>query len=352
MKSMKNILNITLLVFVATFWAHSMAFAVDVMTVLGPIPAEKLGVTLMHEHVAAGWVGSDRDSRAPYDRTAAEKVALKTFMDLKAIGVTTFVDTTPCDITLRDPVLFQSLSKKSGINIIMSTGMYMEKEGANTYWKYRQAVMGESMEQELYELFMKEIRVGVGNTGIKAGLIKVSSDDPAITDFEKVCFKAAVRASLETGVPIITHTQGDTVGPAQQKLFLSLGGNPKKIMIGHMNNSDDINYHLYCLARPDFYIGFDRISLAAPWGKIKSEDCMIELVKKGYADRIMLAHDSIATWPGKTFKWPAAMVENVKDWYPTYIHKKLIPKMKAAGVTDEQIHTMLVDNPRRFFNGE
>jgi phosphotriesterase-related protein len=72
---------------------------------------------------------------------------------------------------------------------------------------------------------------------------------------------------------------------------------------------------------------------------------MISLVKQGYADRIMLSHDSILVWLGRPMNPPAEWAV----WYPTYIHKKLIPKMKAAGVTDEQVNTILVDNPRRLF---
>ena len=90
--------------------------------------------------------------------------------------------------------------------------------------------------------------------------------------------------------------------------------------------------------------GFDRTSLRDP----KAEDCIIELVKKGHTNRILLSHDAIGVWLGRPFA-PQAWAAN---WYPTYIHKKLIPKMKEAGVTDEQINTMLVDNPRRLLTGE
>jgi len=352
MKSLKRILSISLLVSVAAFWSLTAAFAADVMTVLGPVPAEKLGVVLIHEHMAFHWPGSDADtSMAPFDLQATEEKVMKVLNDIKAVGVNTIVDAGMNDVGGRSPILLRNLAKKSGLNIIMATGLYFEREGQSLYFKYRSWIMGANMEQEIYEMFKKEITEGVWGTGIKAGIIKVASDEK-ITDYEKVVFKAAVRAANETGVPIITHSQGDAVGPAQQKLFLSLGGNPKKIMIGHQNNSNDVNYHLYQLSRPDFYLGFDRTGLGVPWCPPGNEEALIELVKKGYANRIMLAHDSIASWPGRPFTWPDAVKPAVKDWYPTYIHTKVIPKMKAAGVTDEQIKMMLVDNPRRFFNGE
>ena len=352
MKSMKRILSITLLVSVAAFWSLTAAFAADVMTVLGPVPAEKLGVTLIHEHMAFNWPGSDADtSMAPFDLQATEERVLKVLNDVKAVGVNTIVDAGMNDTGGRSPIFLRNLAKKSGLNIIMATGLYFEREGQPLYFKYRTVLGGTNMEQEIYELFKKEITDGVWGTGIKAGIIKVASD-AKMTDYEKVVFKAAVRAANETGVPIITHTQDDTVGPAQQRFFLSVGGNPKKIMIGHQNNSNDVSYHLAQLSKPGFYIGFDRCSLGAPWTQPGNEEALIELVKKGYANRIMLAHDSITYWPGKPFTMQAALKPAMDIWYPTYIHKSLIPKMKAAGVTDEQIKMMLVDNPRRFFNGE
>jgi len=247
----------------------------------------------------------------------------------------------------RDPILLRNLAKKSGLNLILATGLYWEGEGGSRYYKWNQMV-GRNIEDDIYELFKREITVGIGKSGVKAGVIKLASGDPKISDYEQVVFKAGVRAAKETGVPILTHTQGGTVGPAQQELFLSLGANPKRILIGHQNNSIDVNYHLAQLEKPGFFIGFDRTGLR----DVKAEDCIIELVKKGYANRVLLSHDAIGVWLGRPFTWPAAMKTLEETWYPTYIHKKLVPKMKEAGVTDEQITTMLVENPRRLLTGE
>jgi phosphotriesterase-related protein len=252
-----------------------------------------------------------------------------------------------CDVGGRDPILLKNLAKKTGLNIVVATGMYWEGEGSTRYYKWNQGV-GRNIEDDFYELFKREITVGIGKTGVKAGLIKLASGDPTISDYEKIVFKAGVRAAKDTGVSITTHCQGGTVGLAQQDLFLSLGANPKRIIIGHQNNSIDLNYHLAQLQRPGFFLGFDRTSLMDP----KAEDNIIELVKRGYANRLTISHDSVGTWLGRPFTWPAAWKAVADNWYPTYIHKKFIPKAKAAGVTDEQINTIFVDNPRRFFTGE
>lgn len=317
-----------------------------VMTVTGPISLDKLGLTLMHEHFTfafPGWYADD--SLAPYDRDVAEATCLRVLDDVKDRGINTIVDATPPDMGGRDPFLLKSLAEKSGINIMAVTGMFTENGGASGYYKWQSSPLGgRKLEEDLYELFTREITVGIGKSGVKAGLIKVATGDPVITGYEETVIKAAVRVAKQTGVSIITHTDGATVGPAQQDLFLRLGANPERIMIGHQNNSTDISYALSQLQKPGFYLGFDRVN---PDMTDEALDNAVSLVAQGYGDRIILSHDSIFLWLGR----PMNPLPHFADWNPNFLFKKLIPKMKAAGVTDEQIRSILVDNPRRFFGG-
>lgn len=316
----------------------------SVMTVLGPIPVEDLGVTLMHEHASGGFQGWFADhSIAPYDQNLVEKRWIAVLKDLKELGVKTVVDPSMADIGRRDPIVLRNASKVTGIHTVMGTGLHMEGFGASQYYKFLQE-RGRDIEQDMFELFMREIEVGVGDTGVKAGIIKLSTGDPSITEYEKLVFSAGIRAAKASGLPIYTHCEGPNVGPEQMDLFLSLGANTEKIVIGHQNNSTDLNYFLRQLERPGFYLGFDRTGFSDP----KAEDCIIELVKRGYADRIILSHDYVSTWLGRSFTWNLERLTK-EFYYPTYIHKKFIPRMKAAGVTDDQIKTILVDNPRRLF---
>jgi phosphotriesterase-related protein len=203
---------------------------------------------------------------------------------------------------------------------------------------------GRNLEEDLVELFMTELTVGIRGSGVKAGVIKVATGDPVISDYEKTVIKAAVRVANETGVSIMTHTEAATVGPAQQDLFLKFGANPAKVMIGHQNNSEAIEYALTQLGRPGFYLGFDRVN---PLMSEASLDNIVSLVTRGYGDRIMISHDCIFVWLGRPGKFPPQFA----GWYPDYLFKRLVPKMKAAGVTDDGIRGILVGNPRRFFGG-
>jgi phosphotriesterase-related protein len=202
---------------------------------------------------------------------------------------------------------------------------------------------GRNLEEDLYELFSTEITVGIRGSGVKAGLIKVATGDPVISDYEATVIKAAVRVAKEQRVSIITHTEAATVGPAQQELFLKLGANPERIMIGHQNNSEVIEYALTQLKKPGFYLGFDRIN---PLMSTAAEDNIVSLVLRGYGNRIMLSHDCIFVWLGR----PGHLPSQYADWYPDFLFRRLLPKMKAAGVMDEQIRSILVENPRRFFD--
>lgn len=315
----------------------------QVMTVLGPVPPGELGVTLMHEHPSASFQGWSADlSIVPYNPELIETRWIKILNELKELGIKTVVCPVMAAQGRRDPIVMRNASKETGIHTIMGTGLFWEGQGASRYYNFLKE-QGRNIEQDIYELFIKEITDGVEGTGIKAGIIKVASSDPHITEYEKTVFKAGVRAAKDTGLPITTHCEGPNVGPEQMDYFLNLGANPKKIVIGHQNNSTDLNYFLDQLERPGFYLGFDRTGFGDP----KGEDCIIELLKRGYADRIMLSHDYVATWLGRPFKWKNQRLE--KDYYATYIHKKFIPKMKAAGITDEQINSILVANPRRLF---
>jgi phosphotriesterase-related protein len=355
---MKKAFKVLIAVVLAVTFSAGIGFACEVMTVKGPIHSSKMGRTLIHEHIAfayPGWYADD--SVAPYNYKAVKETALKALKEVKKLGFKTMVIATPLDAGGRDPLLFRQLSVETGINIIMATGLYTEGGGSPGYYKFMSTAGGRNLEEDLYDLFKHEITVGTYGTRIKAGIIKVATSDPVITDYEKTIMRAAVRVSNELGVPIITHTDKATVGPAQIQFFKDLCAdstldpaqycmNFKRLMIGHQNNSDQMAYHMTQLTMdPDVYIGFDRTN---PLDYPRSKANMAELAKT-QTDRIMMAHDSILTWLGRP------LIPGPIPWdqlYPTFISLTVIPDMKAAGVTEAQINTILINNPRRLFDGE
>lgn len=310
-------------------------------TVTGPISPDQMGKTLVHEHIMFGFGGWYANySVAPFDRAMCVKTALNFIEEIKTHGVNTIVDATPSDCG-RNPELLKEISEKSGMNIICSTGLYSEADGGPGYFKFRNMVTGDAT-GEIYELFTKEITQGIETTGIKPGVIKVASGDGSISPYEEMVFRAAARAHKETGIPIMTHTGGAaTMGIEQVDLLISEGANPKRILIGHISGSSDIQYHLSILGK-GVYIAFDRLGLEAFQSSDESSKaCLIGLIGIGYANKIMMSHDTVWYFLGKT---PI-------DTSPTHVFRNIIPALQQAGITEDEIKTIMVDNPQRLFAG-
>ena len=318
-------------------------------TVLGQISSDKVGKTLMHEHFVFGYPGWQGDvTIGPFNRKAAIQAGISMAEKVKSHGVKTVVDATPNECG-RDPLILKEISEKTGINIVCSSGYYFEGEGAPAYFKFRSALGNVSA--ELYEMFKKEVTEGIADTGIKPGVFKLASSRDAITDYEMMFFKAAAKVSKEENIPIITHTQEGKQGPKQADVLISEGADPKRIMIGHIEGNTDIEYLLSVLEK-GVYIGFDRFGIqglvGAPFDT-RREACLIGLIGIGYANQIMLSHDVVNYWLGRPLVLPAPAMKLMAKWHPTHIFDDIIPVLQKAGVTNEQINTLLVENPRKFF---
>ncbi len=323
-----------------------------VNTVRGGITPEQLGKTLMHEHFIFGYPGYQGDSTlGPFDRE-------RTLSDLEALvgrikshGVQTVVDATPNECG-RDPEFLRELAERSDINIICATGFYYEGEGAPAYFKFR-ANLGD-ITAEIYEMFMAELTVGIGKTGIKAGVIKLASSKDALTDYERAFFVAGARAQRETGVPIITHTQEGTLGPEQAELLIAEGADPARIMIGHMDGNTNPEYHMRTLAH-GVSIGFDRCGVQVLVGMPFDEDrvrVLTTLLQSNYARQIMLSQDTVMHWLGRPLILPEMVQQIMANWHPTNIFDNIIPALLQNGSSAADIQTLVQDNPRRLFGGQ
>ena len=324
-----------------------------VNTVLGPISTDELGPTLIHEHLLLAYPGWECDALAvPYDREAIAMACVEALERAKAYGMRTMVDATPIDLG-RDVELQKQVSERAGINIICATGLYMEAMGKPAYFKFRSQAFDVSI--EMYEIFMKEITQGIGDTGVKAGVIKVATGHGEISAYEEMVLKAAARAQKDTGTPIITHTEEGTMGPEQAALLISEGAAPERIVIGHIGGNANLQYHIPILEKV-VYIAFDRLGLEFMFPDTLRKACIIGLVSIGYADRIMLSHDYCGDysvcWQGRPFEVPDFAKPLFANWSYAHVFKDIIPALKEAGVSDDKIDTMMVQNPRRLFSGE
>src|SRR5699024_8425216 len=112
-------------------------------------------------------------------------------------GVKTIVDPTPNECG-RNPEILKEIAEITGLQIICATGYYYEGEGAPPYFKFRQ--MFGTAEDDIYDMFITEIKEGIAKTGIRPGVIKLASSKNEITSYEKLFFKVAAEVHKETGM--------------------------------------------------------------------------------------------------------------------------------------------------------
>ncbi|MGG3561132.1 phosphotriesterase-related protein [Neobacillus rhizosphaerae] len=323
----------------------------NVETVTGPIPVEKLGKTLIHEHFIFGYPGFQGDvTLGPFKEEEFLEAAIAVARQMQSFGVQTVVDPTPNECG-RDPLFLKKVSEATGLQIICATGYYYEGEGAPPYFKFRQALG--TAEEEIYEMFIKEISEGIAGTGIKPGIIKLASSKDQITEYEKMFFRAAARVQKETGIVILTHTQEGTMGPDQARMLIELGADPSKIIIGHMCGNTNPEYHKEVMDQ-GVRIGFDRFGIQGMVGAPFDQErvaTLMDLLDAGYEDQILLAHDSVNIWLGRSPIMNEQVMKIMENWHPGHIFENILPTLRENGVTETQIDKMLGVNAEALFTG-
>ena len=319
--------------------------------ITGPKNSGELGRTLMHEHFLFGYCGFQGDATlGGFDEEAYTKACVKAVSDARAYGIETIVDATTNECG-RNVRFLKKISDLTGINIICSTGYYFQAESSYAYWNFRKSFA--DIEQEIYDMMYTEVTKGIEGTDIKAGVIKLASSFNEITPMEEHFFKAAARVQHDTGVVIITHTQQGTMGVQQADLLIANGASPEKIAIGHMCGSTDIAYHEDVLKR-GVYVNLDRFGLQGELFHTPTDEQRMDVIKalcdKGYGDKILLGHDSVNVNLGRPLVMTPFMQEALKDSNIRTIGAKVLPGLKARGMSDDAIDALLTANPQRIFS--
>jgi len=320
----------------------------SIQTVTGTTSPQDLGRTLMHEHLVIGYPGWESDTLHPGpDARERFAVCVDRIEEIKALGFTSMLDPCPADLG-RDVELMAKVAQQTGFQIVCATGLYKESEGGTPYWKFR-SNFGPSVDA-MAELFIQELSEGIGSTGVRAGIIKVATGPGRMSDYERAVFEAAAKASAATGAPITTHTDEGTVGDVQQQILTANGVPAHRIVIGHSCGTSDTEYHLG-IARGGSYLGFDRFGLDMIHPDAERVAALARLIERGAGDRVVVSHDSVWCWQGQPF--PPQILEAVTPvWNPSHFSLRVVPMLKDAGVGDDAIERLLVDNPRAFFAGE
>ncbi len=305
-------------------------------SVSGPLDTADLGFTLMHEHIMVQSPGV-KDNFAVFDREAELANAVQRLKAVQDRGVKTLVDLTVGN--WRDIPFVKEAVAGSGMQVIVATGLYWEVP------HYFRAMSGRSIEH-IAELFERDITDGIMDTGVKAGVIKCAADYPGVTpDVERI-LRAAAKAHRATGVPISTHTHAPSeVGLKQQDIFEDEGVDLGRVVIGHSGDTEDAVY-LQKLCDRGSFIGMDRFGLDPVLPTPQRVATIQKMCDLGYANKMVLSHDAACY-----IDWfdPNLRQKVFPQWSFNHIPDDVLPALREAGVSEDDITAMTVDNPRRVF---
>jgi len=304
-----------------------------VQTVLGRIDPSVLGVTLPHEHTqCALW---HIENRWDYFQLARdEPVILAELERFRAAGGRSLVDLTLPGIG-RDPAWLAGIAQASGLNIVMGSGWY------RTAYYPPEALIDRRSVDDLADELVREADDGVGDTGVRPGIIgEIGTDKPWLTGEEERVHRAAARAAKATGLAITTHAVLSDVGRAQLRVFEEEGVDPARVVIGHADSYPHLDHYL-SIVETGASVEFDFLGMSFSaverLGEGRVIDLLLELLSRGHAERLLLSQDVCHD----------SQLRRYEGHGYTYLAETFLPRLRARGVSDAEIRTLTVDNPRR-----
>lgn len=308
-----------------------------IQTVTGAIDPGDLGLVLAHEHVILRSPGVAEEYPETYPREAVADVCVNALATVRnACGVNTIIDHTTLELG-RDVRLLADVSRRSGVRIIAATGLWHQPP---MYFQRRTAAQAAAM-------FVRDIEHGFAETGIRAGVIKCGIDQSGMTPSIETCVRAAAKAHRATGIPLTSHTSvANGSGEMLARVLLDEGVDMRRVVIGHSGDSEDRAYLKRLLATGAF-LGMDRFGSDEVLPDDTRVEVVAELCRAGHSRQLLLSHDATA-WN----QWRSSEVRELQKprWHFQHLFSAILPRLRDAGVTDTQIHEMLVENPRRLFS--
>ena len=311
-----------------------------VETVRGPVDAGELGTTLMHEHVIImqpealqnyghAFGPSYWDEQERLDDAVAKLSAVR------EAGIRTIVDPTVPGLGRYIPRM-QKLNAAVDLNIVVASGVYAFLELPN-FLAYRSV-------DAIAELFVREIQEGIDDTGVKAAFLKCAVERHGVIGDIPRILAAIAAAAVETGVPVMVHTNAEArTGLDALEALTGHGVKPEQIVIAHAGDSNDLSY-LREIADSGAWLGCDRFGIEHFNPLADRIKTLLALLAEGYGSRVHLSHDAacfLDFFVGNPF-----FAEEKPDYL--LISNRVLPALRQEGVTQAQIDEMMIENPRRF----
>ena len=271
-----------------------------VRTVTGDVPPGDLGVTNYHEHLFQATPllpGEELDDEAA---SRAEAVALRD------AGTTTMVEATPIGLG-RDPAAVARVSRGTGLRVVHTTGVHRHEHYAPG------DPLLECGDDELEDLFRREIDRGIGDTGVRAGLVKAGVGLWSIGPFERRALAAAGRLGADPGVPA------------------------ERVALAHVDRNPDPGLHAELAAR-GAYLGYDGAGRHQRWPDSVLVECLATTVAAGGGERILLGGDVARRSRYTSYGGMPGLA---------YLLRRFVPRVRSA-VGDRATDLLLRDNPARW----
>ena len=303
------------------------------ITVTGALDPASLGMTLPHEHTAISlWHVPDRWDY--WELTRDESLIGEELGRFRAVGGGTIVDVTVPGVG-RDPAWLTRVAAATGVNVVMGCGWY---RGA--YYPL-EALIDRRSVGDLADELVREAMDGVADSGVRPGIIgEIGTDKPWVSALEERVHRAAARASLRTGLAITTHAVMSDVGLAQLRIFEDEGVDPARVVIGHADSYPVLDHYLAIVGR-GASVEFDFLGMSFTpterHGERRIIELLCELLARGHVERVLLSQDVCHN---------SQLVRYGGNGY-AYLAEKFLPRLRDAGVSDDEIETISVANPRR-----
>jgi len=304
-----------------------------IMTVTGPIPADSMGLTLIHEHILVDFIGAEETGYHRWNRDTVIQKVLPYLLDAKRHGVKTIFECSPAYLG-RDPQLMKILSEKSGLNILTNTGFYGTGGG-----KFVPEFAFSMDVKALSDLWIDEVKKGIGETSVYPGFIKISVNDTSaiLSEMDEKIIRAAMETHRQTGLAIVSHSGQD--GPAFAQLNIIEEENfPPEAFIWTHSYEGSPEGRLEA-AKMGTWISLDYIHQ----DDIDQNIQMINHLKSaGYLNRILISHD--AGW------YDPAQPSGGEFRGYNDIFEYLIPALQKVGYTQQEINQLLIENPKQAYS--
>jgi phosphotriesterase-related protein len=318
---------------------------------MGTVDVADLGTTLMHEHVFVLTTEVMANyGHAWWDEGERIADAVAKLRDLRERGIKTIVDPTVIGLG-RDVARVRRVNQQVDINIIVATGVYTYHD---LPFPFRVKGPGTPADgpEPMVAAFVQDLRDGIGTTGVRAAFLKCAVEEAELTTGVERVLRACARAHVETGAPITVHTNPRRkTGLQALRVFAEEGVDTRRVVLGHSGDTNDID-HLGELLDSGAFLGMDRFGLDFANTTADRVQTIAALCRAGHAGQLVLSHDAscfIDWYPMPDERETLATM--LPNWRFTHIPDDVVPALREAGVSDLDIHAMLIDNPRRYFGG-